>query len=133
MQLNIQGVSYGLQWGTGAFILAEKRLGASLEEIIFKVSGDTETVMTLTYCALQNWYQLQDETKTLPITYNQFVAWIDDQPQELAKQIYSSFMESNMQGESMKNRYNRINAMITASSEGGSAPLKKKRSPSIKS
>lgn len=133
MQLEIHGNSYGLQWGTRAFILAEKKLDMTLAQIMGYVDQD-DVLLTLTYCAMTNWLQLKDETLELPFTYTEFCAWMDDKPQELGKEIVESYLSSNFQGKSMQARYDEFNARMNAdATETDKKPVKKKKSQPLKS
>jgi len=119
MQLTIRNEKCGLIWGTRAFILAEKRLNMSLTEIMFGVTEDN-VILTLAYCAIQNWYEDKDETNEVPFSFTQFCNWLDDQPKEVGDSITESYMESSYQGKSMQERYDAVNAMIAAAdSENG--------------
>lgn len=128
MQLEINGNSYGLIWGTRAFVLCERKIGLSLNEILVR-AGETDVICSLTYCAIQNWFELQDASNVLPFTYDQFLLWLDDQPQNTASIIENSFLESTLQGASIRERYNQINDILSNGNDEDKKTVKKKKQP----
>lgn len=115
--------TYGLIWGTRAFRLAEKRLNMEMNEIFLSIS-DEDVILNLTYCALQNWLQNQDESAELPFTFVQFENWLNEQPQEVANNIAIDYQSSTLQGKSISDRYDEINAIYAAAEAKNTSPKK---------
>ena len=134
MQLEIKGNSYGLIWGTRAFRLAEKRLDMDMNEIFLSVT-DEHVILALTYSAMLNWVQDRDESADLPFTFTQFENWLNEQPQDVATKISEDYKASTLQGKSVSERYEELNAIYEAA-EGTALnpgkPVKKKKLPSQK-
>jgi len=135
MQLNVKTKksegTYGLIWGTRAFRLAEQRLDMEMNEIFLSVDKE-EIMLALTYCAMQNWIQNEDESLDLPFTLTEFWNWLNDEPQETATKIAESYRASTLQGKSISDRYDEINEMYAEAEKkknpGAAKVVKKKQS-----
>lgn len=133
MQLTIKTENsegtYGLIWGTRAFRLAEKRLNMPMQDILVNVD-DENVILNLTYCALLNWVQNKDESGTLPFTIVNFENWINDQPKEIVLAISEDYKNSTLNGKSITDLYDEINAIYEAAETGNVAKtVKKKKLP----
>lgn len=132
MKLEINGNQYGLQWGTGAFEIACEKLNMSVNEVLLGVA-DNKVILTLAYSAIQNWYELQDETNVLPFSYRQFQAWLDEQDQQVAADIVKDFYKSKYEGKVMEDRYNELIELLNQNNpEAAKKKVVKKQSRSAK-
>ncbi len=134
MQLEIGGNTYGLIWGTRAFVITEAKLGLSLEDIILGID-EQDIILNVTYAAMTNWIENIDESKTLPFSYPQFCTWFDNQPEALGEDIAKDYLASIYQGKTMTERYEVIKSLYSAGKTDDHATnkaVKKKKSQPVK-
>lgn len=134
MQLEIEGNKWKLVWGLGAFENLCNTLNISLQDIdVAIVTNDTAVVHRLAYCALENGAEIED--KELDFNYKKFLAWLDEQSEETAKDIIDDFMKSKFLGKTVEARYQEIiDRLDAATAESGvTQPVKKKSKRSVKS
>lgn len=132
MQLSIKDKQRKLQWGLGALENLCNTLNLSLNDIDLAImNNDTAVINRLTYCALENGAEIEDDT--LDFNYKQFLAWLDEQPEQVGNDIANDFLKSKLLGKTMEERYNEIIARLNASETEATTPKKKpKRTPSEK-
>lgn len=133
MQLEIKGNKWQLSWGSGALESLCNDLGISLQDIEYAVLDDDTTLLNkLTYAALTNGAEIMDIS--LDFNYKYFLAWLDEQPQEMGVEIMNDFMKSKYLGKTMEDRFNEIIERINASAEANDPKtVKKKNTRSVKS
>lgn len=112
MKLTINGSEFGMIWGTRAFLLAGKKLSKSIAEIMLGID-DEEILTTLSYCAIQNWYENQDESNVLPFSLTQFSNWLDEQDQKIGNDMVESYLSSTYKGKKMQDRYDSLNEILS--------------------
>lgn len=136
MILTIKDKPRRLSWGTGAAEIVQNELGISLEDLEFGIMTNESSILNkLTYAALQNAAEIDDET--LDFNYKSFLEWLDDQDQKVAKEITDDFLNSKMLGKTMQSRFDeiigRLEALDTPETKQEAQKIKKKNTRSAKS
>lgn len=125
MQLEINGKNCRLQWGTGALEDLCDRLDLSLQDIDAAViTNENKILNQLTYSALRNGADISDEE--LNFSYKFFLAWLDEQPEDMGKKIMEDFLSSKILGRTMQDRFNEIIERMSVS-DNNAATVKKKK------
>lgn len=104
MKLEINGTSYKLNFGLGAFELTGDKLKMSPDEVLMSLDKD-KTLYTLTYCAILNELLISDESIELPFNYQYFVNWIGEQPSDIADGIVKAFWGTVRHGKTYAELY----------------------------
>lgn len=116
MRLTIRDNSYRLSWGTGAFQIICDNLDITLNDVDFGIySNDQKILNNLTYAALQNAAKI-DEVE-FNVNYWQFLEWLNEQPEEIGKDIINDYLDSVYLGKTMRQRYEEITAKLESDNE----------------
>ena len=127
MQLNIKEKPRQLCWGMGALEDLCDELGITLQDLdIAILNNETSTLNKLTYSALRNGAEINDDS--LDFNYKYFLNWLDQQPDMLGNEIMSDFMKSKLLGKTMQERFDEIIAKLTATEDKTEPNKTKKKS-----
>lgn len=128
MQLEIQGKQNKLVWGLGALENLCNTLNMTLQEIDLAImNNDIAVINRLAYCALENGAEIADQE--LDFNYKFFLAWLDEQPEQIGNDISNDFLKSKLLGKTMEERYNEIIERLKASETPDNIAPKKKPKP----
>lgn len=128
MQLEINGKQNRLVWGLGALENLCNTLNMTLQEIDLAImNNDIAVINRLAYCALENGAEISDQE--LDFNYKFFLAWLDEQPEQIGNDISNDFLKSKLLGKTMEERYNEIIERLKASETTDSIAPKKKPKP----
>lgn len=131
MKLTINGKEWNLIFGTAAFQILCDDLGLAIEDIDLAIMSNENMVLNrLVYAALKNGAECN--YNEVDFSFNQFLNWLDEQPQETGKQIMDVFLASKMMGITMKQRYDDMIASIAKENGFTEPEVKKKNSKSAK-
>jgi len=131
MQLTINGKVRKLVWGTGCFEDVCDRLGVSLVDLdILMAENETKTLNEITYSALRNGADIDDEV--LDFNYKYFLSWLDNEPQGTGDNIMKDFLASKYLGKTMQDYYNDLIARFEVGEPETKKAVKKKHIASEK-
>ena len=97
MKLEINGTSYNLNFGLGAFELAGDALDMTPDEVLVEI-GNSKVFNRLVYSAIKNALLLEDEYAELPFNYFKFLDEISQKPQEVNEEITKAFWATARNG-----------------------------------
>lgn len=121
MKIEFKDKEWGLEWGLGCFQLyAEEVAGVNrVDEVYVHVLDSVLNQYKLYYCAMLNWYKIQDETNELPFNFREFAMFLDKQPEEFHNKIMEDFRNSTFSGKSMEEHYRRLAEALEVVEDSG--------------
>lgn len=104
MKLEINGTSYNLNFGLGAFEIAGDRLEMSADEVLEKIF-EPKVFNHLVYASIENAIKLEDEYALTPFSYNVFINKIGEMPQDVNKEILEAFLNTTRFGKTFREHF----------------------------
>lgn len=97
MKLKLNGNEYELNFGLGAFEIAEERLSMSMEEIMMRLN-DSKVFNNFVYSALLNAIRIKDDTAKEPFGYYEFLDYINELEADVNNELTKAILSTTFRG-----------------------------------
>jgi hypothetical protein len=125
MKLKLNGAQYDLNFGLGAFEIAEDRLDMSMDEILTNLQK-SKVFNNFVYSALLNAIRIEDETALEPFGYNAFLSYVNELDLSVNEELTEAILKTTYYGKTFAERLG-IDLNEEEEGEKKKEPVKKPR------